>query len=72
MTSDVFWVFLTYLPTHPNQMVYYILKPVQLDQMQLDLPTYLPTQKSDVICECALNQVIYEVKNINNNAPSEH
>ena len=41
-----FWVFLTYLPTHPNQMVYYI---GLFSKIRCSL-TYLPTQKSDIIC----------------------
>ena len=37
MTSDVFGSFLTYLPTL-----------IRYRQMWLDLPTYLPTPRSDV------------------------
>ena len=50
MTSDVFWVFLTYLPTYPNQMVYYISL---FSKIRCSL-TYLPTQISDVIYECSI------------------
>ena len=32
MTSDVFWIFLTYLPTGPNQIFYYIFK---LNEMKI-------------------------------------
>ena len=38
------------LPTNPNQMVYYISL---FSKIRCSL-TYLPTQKSDVICECSL------------------
>jgi hypothetical protein len=38
------------LPTYPNQMLYYISL---FSQIRCSL-TYLPTQKSDVICECSI------------------
>ena len=52
MTSDVFWGIFD-LPTYPHQILYYISL---FSKIRLDL-TYLPTQKSDVIYECSLNQI---------------
>ena len=49
MTSDFLGVFLTYLPTYPNQMIYYISL---FSKIRCNL-TYLRTEKSDVICECS-------------------
>ena len=56
MTSDVFGAFLTYLLTYPNQMVYYI---GLFSKIRSSL-TYLPTQKSEVIYECSLNQFQFD------------
>ena len=39
------------LPTHPNQMVYYM---GLFSKIRCSL-TYIPPQKSDVICECSLS-----------------
>ena len=58
MTSDVFWENLTYLPTYPHQILYYISL---CNKIRWGL-TYLPTQKSDVIYECSLTENTMDVK----------
>ena len=52
MTLDDFGSSLTYIPSHPNQILYYISL---FDKIRLNL-TYLPTLKSDVICGCSLKK----------------
>ena len=41
MTSDVFWTFLTYLPTYPNQILYYISLFSKIRFSLTYLPKYL-------------------------------
>ena len=55
MTSDVFWKFLTYLPT---LIRYFTTYAYLVKSIRWSL-TYVPTQKSDVICECSLCIWIY-------------
>ena len=45
MTSDVFWVLLTYLPTYPNQILYYI----NLFSKIRCKPTYLPKNMTSYV-----------------------
>ena len=42
------------LPKYPNQILYYINLFSKIRSSSTYLPTYIPTKKSDVICECSL------------------
>ena len=64
MTSDVFGLFLTCLPTYPNQILYYISLFSKIRCSLIYLLTYpwtsiRRTQQSDVICECSLNRMYF-------------
>ena len=54
-----FWYFwsMYLVPTYPNQILYYISL---YSKIRCSL-TYLPTWKSDVICECSLIRKIHEL-----------